>query len=91
LPAVLTIQTGINEPRYAPVKGIREAKKKELEVLSLDDLGLAASQVDASASKFQLSRLYIPEVESKAEFIEGEDAEDKAKKLVEILQKEGHF
>ncbi|MFU8795520.1 MAG: electron transfer flavoprotein subunit beta/FixA family protein, partial [Dethiobacteria bacterium] len=40
LPAVLTIQTGINEPRYAPIRGIRLAQKKELKVVSLDDLSI---------------------------------------------------
>ncbi len=38
LPAVLTIQTGINEPRYASLRGIRQAQRKELEVLGLADL-----------------------------------------------------
>jgi len=89
LPAVLTIQTGINEPRYAPIKGIRQAKKKELKVMSLDDLGLPAEQVDESASKIKLNKMYIPEVEAKAEFIEGEEPEEKAEKLAEILQKGG--
>jgi len=50
LPAVLTIQTGINEPRYAPIRGIREAQKKELRVAGLDDLGVDAGAVDAGAS-----------------------------------------
>ncbi len=89
LPCVLTIQTGINEPRYAPIKGIRQAKKKELKVMSLDDLGLPADQVDESASKIKLNQLYIPQVEAKAEFIEGEDAEEKATKLAEVLKKGG--
>ena len=60
LPAVITIQTGINEPRYAPIRGIREAQKKELKVVNLDDLGIAADQVDVSASKIVLEKLYIP-------------------------------
>ncbi len=89
LPAVLTIQTGINEPRYAPIKGIRKAQKKELNVVSLDDLGLPAEQVDENASKIKLKDFYIPVVEAKAEFIEGEEPEEKAEKLAEIMQKGG--
>ena len=89
LPAVITIQTGINEPRYAPIRGIRQAQKKELNVLSLDDLGIAADQVDESASQMILNKLYVPEVESAAEFIEGEP-EEKAEKLASILVKGGH-
>ncbi|HPU01853.1 MAG: electron transfer flavoprotein subunit beta/FixA family protein [Firmicutes bacterium] len=88
LPAVLTIQTGINEPRYAPIRGIREAQKKELKVVNLDDLGIAAGEVDANASHIVLEKLYIPEVESKAEIIEG-DPDEKAEKLATILVKGG--
>ncbi|MFY9113908.1 MAG: electron transfer flavoprotein subunit beta/FixA family protein [Dethiobacteria bacterium] len=88
-PAVLTIQTGINEPRYAPIRGIRMAQKKELKVMNLDDLGVPAEQVDESASLIILNKLYIPEVVSAAEFIEGEP-EEKAEKLASILVKGGH-
>lgn len=88
LPAVLTIQTGINEPRYAPIRGIREAQKKELKVVNLDELGVAAGEVDAGASKIVLEKLYIPEVVSNAEIIEGEP-DEKAEKLASILVKGG--
>jgi electron transfer flavoprotein beta subunit len=88
LPAVLTIQTGINEPRYAPIRGIREAQKKELKVVNLDELGVAADAVDESASKVILEKLYIPKVVSKAEVIEG-DPDEKAAKLASILVKGG--
>ena len=88
LPAVLTIQTGINEPRYAPIRGIRQAQKKELNVVSLDDLGVDPATVGMDASQVVLEKLYIPEVESTAEFIEGEP-EEKAEKLASILQKGG--
>ncbi len=88
LPAVLTIQTGINEPRYAPIRGIRQAQKKELNVVKLDDLGVDPATVGADASQIVLEKLYIPEVESSAEFIEGEP-EEKAEKLASILHKGG--
>ncbi len=88
LPAVITIQTGINEPRYAPIRGIRQAQKKELKVVGLDDLGMDSSTVDVDASQIVLEKLYIPEVESSAEFIEGEP-EEKAEKLASILHKGG--
>lgn len=88
LPAVLTIQTGINEPRYAPMRGIREAQKKELKVVSLDGLGVLASEVDANASKIILEKLCIPVIESKAEIIEGK-TDEKAAKLASILVKGG--
>jgi len=88
LPAVLTIQTGINEPRYAPIKGIRQAKKKELKVMSLDDLGVPEDQVNEASSLFELQQFYIPEIESKAEVIEGEP-EEKGEILAEKLVKGG--
>lgn len=88
LPAVITIQTGINEPRYAPIRGIREAQKKELKVVKLDDLGVDPASVGPDASQIILEALYIPEVESSAEFIEG-DPNEKAEKLASILVKGG--
>ncbi len=88
LPAVLTIQTGINEPRYAPIRGIRQAQKKELKVMNLDDLGIPAGEVGAEGSLLVLEKLYIPVVESKAEIIEGEP-DEKAEKLASILVKGG--
>ena len=65
------------------------AQKKELKVMNLDDLGVPAEQVDESASLIILNKLYIPEVVSAAEFIEGEP-EEKAEKLASILVKGGH-
>ena len=88
LPAVITIQTGINEPRYAPIRGIRQAQKKELKVLKLEDLGLAESDVNADSSLVELQKLYIPEVVSHAEIIEGEP-EEKAEIMATKLVKGG--
>jgi electron transfer flavoprotein beta subunit len=85
LPAVLTIQTGINVPRYAPIRGLREAQRKELKVLKLEDLNLSEDEVNEAGSLVELQKLYIPEVVSMAEIIEGapeEKAEIMAGKLV---------
>jgi electron transfer flavoprotein beta subunit len=88
LPAVLTIQTGINEPRYAPIRGIRQAQKKELKVLNLDDIGLSEDEVNEASSLVELEKLYIPEVVSTAEVIEGEP-EEKGEIMAEKLVKGG--
>lgn len=88
LPAILTIQTGINEPRYAPIRGIRAAQKKELKVLKLDDLGLSPEEVGEESSLIELEKMYVPEIVSKAEVIEGEP-EEKAAILAEKLLKGG--
>jgi len=75
LPAVLTIQTGINVPRYAPVRELRKAMKKELKVVNLDDLGVAADEVNKDGSKVELLKMYLPEVISNAIILEGSPEE----------------
>jgi electron transfer flavoprotein beta subunit len=85
LPAVLTIQTGINEPRYASLRGIRSAQSKPLEVQSLADLGLAAEDLPLSLS---LESLYEPETEGEAELFEG-SADETAGKLADLLEEKG--
>ncbi|MCC6441424.1 MAG: electron transfer flavoprotein subunit beta/FixA family protein [Rhodanobacteraceae bacterium] len=71
LPALLTIQTGINKPRYAPILGIRAAQKKELKVLSLAQLGLDPGELAGPESTVQFEGFHFPAVVNKAEQIEG--------------------
>ncbi len=85
LPAVLTIQTGINEPRYASLRGIRQAQRKELDVRGLDDLGLDGSIADGPLT---LTEMYEPETESDATIWEG-DAGETAGNLAEYLRDRG--
>ncbi|EMA48726.1 electron transfer flavoprotein beta subunit [Halococcus morrhuae DSM 1307] len=85
LPAVLTIQTGINEPRYASLRGIRQAQSKEIAPKTLDELGLDASVTDSDVS---LTQLYEPETESDATLFEGSPDEE-ADQLAELLRDEG--
>lgn len=85
LPAVLTIQTGINEPRYASLRGIRQAQTKELAVKSLDDIGVDAAAVE---SALDLTEMYEPETESDVELWEGDPGES-AGKLAEFLRDAG--
>lgn len=85
LPAVFTIQTGINEPRYASLRGIRQAQSKEIAHQTLDDLGLDAGVADGALS---LTAMYEPETESDTQYIEG-DAGDQAQQLAEILRDHG--
>jgi electron transfer flavoprotein beta subunit len=65
LPAVLTIQFGINQPRYASLKGIMAAKKKELKAWSAADLGLADNQVGTAGAMYDVKEVLIPERKSK--------------------------
>ena len=74
-PAVLTIQLGINTPRYASLRAIKQAAAKPIEVLS----GIAAGE---SASRVR--HMYIPE-KGRAEMIEG-SVEEKAARLAQIIK-----
>ncbi|HKD03439.1 MAG TPA: electron transfer flavoprotein subunit beta/FixA family protein [Terriglobales bacterium] len=82
LPAVLTIQSGINKLRYATLIGIKQAKNKPLRKLTLADL---QSAIGGNLQKIE--RLYIPQKTKKTEHIEGPPAEI-AKKLVDKLRNE---
>ncbi|MFB6102476.1 MAG: electron transfer flavoprotein subunit beta/FixA family protein [Haloplanus sp.] len=75
LPAVLTIQTGINDPRYASLRGIRQAQRKELDVRTLADLDLDPSVADADLT---LATMAKPESESEATLFEGDPSETAA-------------
>jgi electron transfer flavoprotein beta subunit len=85
LPAVLTVQTGLNEPRYASLRGIRQAQRKEIAAKDLSDLGLTAEDVESALT---ITEMYEPESESDAEIIEG-DAGESASRLAEVLRDKG--
>ena len=74
LPALLTVQTGINEPRYANLRAIKQAREKPLDVLDLAALGLSSEDV-ASASGARLRKLAVPEAGEGAEMLQGSPAE----------------
>jgi electron transfer flavoprotein beta subunit len=78
LPAVLTIQSGINQLRYATLKGIMAAKKKEIR---------KAAPAGASASRQKIVSLYVPEKGKKTQILSGSPAEA-AKELVRRLREE---
>jgi len=69
-PAVVTVQTGLNQVRYASLKGIMAAKKKPLDVKGAGDLGLAGAVGDAAA-KVKITKIYSPPKGEGAEIIEG--------------------
>ncbi len=83
LPALLTIQAGISQLRYASLKGIMQARKKEIRRVPLDGLGLNLD----SLPHLEVTRLYFEEVGSKAEILQG-DTETVVNALVEKLRKE---
>ncbi len=87
MPAVLTIQFGINQPRYASLKGIMAAKKKEFKVWAAADLGLPENQVGRAGAMYDVKEIYVPERKSHVEILSGAP-EETAAKLVEKLRKE---
>ena len=78
LPAVLTIQSGINQLRYATLKGIMAAKKKEVRKAGVPE-GLTGKQTIVS--------LYVPEKGKKTHLITGSPSEA-AKELVRVLRED---
>jgi len=87
LPALLTIQFGINQPRYASLKGIMAAKKKELKVWGASDLGLTDDHVGRAGAMYEVKEVLIPERKSRVEILTG-TPEEAVAKLVEKLRKE---
>jgi electron transfer flavoprotein beta subunit len=74
LPALLTIQTGINEPRYATLRAIKQAREKPLAVQSLADVGLDGDAV-ASAAGSRRRQMALPDKGEGAEMLDGSPAE----------------
>ena len=87
LPAVIEVQAGLNQPRYASLKGIMGAKRKPLDEVSPGDLGLDAGEVGAAGSALEVVSVFVPEGDQEAQIIEGEPAEA-ARVLVDKLRKE---
>ncbi|HXB99960.1 MAG TPA: electron transfer flavoprotein subunit beta/FixA family protein [Terriglobales bacterium] len=82
LPAVLTIQSGINKLRYATLIGIKQAKTKPMRKVTLAEV---QSAVGGNLQKIE--KLYVPQKSKNTEFLEGPPAEI-AKKLVDKLKNE---
>jgi electron transfer flavoprotein beta subunit len=88
LPALFSVQTGINEPRYVSIMGIRKAMQKEIKVMTLTDTGLAESDVGERGSWSRIEKMYVPPVEKQAEFLKG-SPEEVATRISQILKSRG--
>ena len=87
LPAVIEVQAGINHPRYASLKGIMAAKKKEIAERTPADLGLDPSSLGLAGSRVEILSVAAPEAGQGAVMIGG-DMVSAAKELVGRLQRE---
>jgi len=88
LPALITAQKGLNEPRYASLPGIMKAKKKPLDEKTLADLGLDAAEFGEKARKLKILELIPPPERKAGKIIEGETPEEKAAGLAKLLHEE---
>jgi electron transfer flavoprotein beta subunit len=88
LPAVVTVQTGINEPRYVSILGIRKAMKKEIKVLGLANIDLSENDVGETGSWIKIEKMFLPPLEKQAQFIKG-SPDEIAAKIAEIIKSRG--
>jgi electron transfer flavoprotein beta subunit len=88
LPALITAQKGLNEPRYASLPGIMKAKKKPFEEKTLSDLGLDAAGFGEGARKVKIVELIPPPARAAGKIIDGETPQEKAAALAKLLHDE---
>lgn len=80
LPASISIQSGLNNPRYPSLKGIMGAKRKEIKVIPENE--------DNNRKQFQeIDKIFVPKTDKKTEFIEG-DTDKSVTRIIEILKSE---
>ncbi|HEX7681327.1 MAG TPA: electron transfer flavoprotein subunit beta/FixA family protein, partial [Thermoanaerobaculia bacterium] len=85
-PAVITAQKGLNEPRYASLKGIMAAKKIAIDTKSITDLGLSES--DILNQRVTVVSLELPPEKSGGRKIDGADPQAAAKEIVRYIKEE---
>ena len=78
LPAAISIQSGLNTPRYPSLKGIMGAKKKEIKSIS-------ASEYQTGMSLQTITKVFVPQTTKRTEMIEG-DPDSAVARIVEILK-----
>jgi electron transfer flavoprotein beta subunit len=83
MPALLTIQLGLNRPRYASLRGIRQAAAQPIEVIGNADLGINDNQVGAAGALSRIRRMYVP-AKGRAEMITGTPTQQ-ATRIIEII------
>jgi electron transfer flavoprotein beta subunit len=88
LPCVLSIQTGINEPRYVGIRGIRKVASIEIPVHSAGDLGIAEDTVGKSGARVKRLDYFVPDPGEGAEILEG-STDEIIEKLIELLKAKG--
>jgi electron transfer flavoprotein beta subunit len=88
LPCVLSIQTGINEPRYVGMRGIRQVASVPIPTFGASDLGVDPSAVGQAAAKVKRVDYFLPALGKGAEMLQG-SREEVIDKLVELVAAKG--
>jgi len=88
IPSLITVQSGINEPRYVSVLGIRRVRKLKIEEKFLDDLGISPDKVGEKGSIIESIKLMPPPEGKGAEMIEG-SIEEVCERLAQIIKEKG--
>ena len=88
LPCVLSIQTGINEPRYVGIRGIRKVASVDIPIWGSADLGLDASSVGKTGAGVKRVDYFVPELGEGAEILDG-SSEEISEKLIDLLKAKG--
>ena len=84
LPAVFTVERGLNEPRTAPITGAMKAMRTTIPKVTPHDLGLAPAEIGASGAKVKIERYLAPKKRQEVRLIPGEPA-DAAVEAARIL------
>jgi electron transfer flavoprotein beta subunit len=85
LPALISVTKGINEPRYPTLKGIMGAKKKEIKVLSLAEIGAQPERIGDAGSKTKVDSFSAAGARPKGTIITASDPKDGAKAILDFL------
>ena len=88
LPCVLSIQTGINEPRYVGMKGIRQVATLEIPTFGASELGVAPESIGEAAAKVKRVDYFVPALGKGAEILQGK-REEIVDKLIELMKAKG--
>jgi len=88
LPCVLSIQTGINEPRYVGIRGIRKVASVEIPIMNAGALGLDAAGLGPAGASVKRLDYFVPPAGAGAEMLQGSTAEIAAQ-LIDLLKAKG--
>ena len=88
LPCVLSIQTGINEPRYVGMRGIRQVASVPIPTFSAEELGIGAGSIGEAAAKVKRLDYFVPSLGKGAEILHG-SREENVNKVLELVAAKG--